>query len=510
LYCSNFEALLIMSTSRSVSQRKKNLQATKKAMTATLPGEIWSSILTYLDEKTLAARIMPLNRNFYALASADGYWSRLYDSIFSPLRKANAFSPVPTIVPKNTHEVAKSSCYDSFLILHQKQHFEQGENHLLEREMHGMLCDVYISPEEQRRYDELRKQQEYIRANVSVYLGFTSHPMYNPDTVTELSESTVLEQAKLLLKLHYKIEAMAPQLSNVEYVKHVAIPRYLHFLQLWNLDNASNYEQQNSNMIPQMVAPTLEIEAIWLSHLIRTQKYRSFCVKHFEGKILNHKIYSLTKQQWKHLYDNTLVLWNQEFPPDQVNVKFDNESNPVCAAKSAAEAAATTPLYDKSVVEYLADKENMITAEEVVKDRQWFKEYLQAAKDQISATKVQSQIYNPQFTECLHKTSYKNYEKFLFLVAKHIYALGTVKSLHPAAPIDLMWHAHMAQPYEYEKDCKRLFATKQGESNGAILHHHPWPKDLAVLKQESDMTAKLWTEEFDLKKSKQAGNCLVA
>jgi len=220
----------------------------------------------------------------------------------------------------------------------------------------------------------------------------------------------------------------------------------------------------------------------------------------------------MTKQQWEHLYTNTLLVWSQHFPPETVNVKFDNESNPV----SVAEVIKTTPppLYDKRVVECLADTDNMITAEEVVKDRQWFKEYLQAAKDQISPTKIQYQIYDPNFTECLHETSYKNYEKFLFLVAKHVYALGTVKSLHPAAPIDLMWHAHMAQPYEYEQDCKRLFATKQGENDGAILHHHPWPVDLAVLKKESDMTAKLWTEEFELKENKKqvaAGktSCLV-
>ncbi len=66
-----------------------------------------------------------------------------------------------------------------------------------------------------------------------------------------------------------------------------------------------------------------------------------------------------------------------------------------------------------------------------------------------------------------------------------------VHTFSPPFLVDLLWHAHQANPVAYVQDMKKLF--------GIIFDHRPWPRGSTPIFGASSMA--LWTEEFSQQSS---------
>jgi len=98
--------------------------------------------------------------------------------------------------------------------------------------------------------------------------------------------------------------------------------------------------------------------------------------------------------------------------------------------------------------------------------------------------------YNPTdlSTMTIYQNILKSYERFLYMTAKYPPITGYI---HPTYAIDVMWHAHMICPKQYNIDISRLV--------GFLLDHDPWPmcskEDISKNLQNSQ---DLWQQEFGI------------
>ncbi len=107
--------------------------------------------------------------------------------------------------------------------------------------------------------------------------------------------------------------------------------------------------------------------------------------------------------------------------------------------------------------------------------------------DLVTAAKLSDDVPRGYTDEGLN-TALLQYEKFLMLAAKN-----RSERLVPTKEIDMMWHLHMLHPRAYYNDCMDLFGDILDHNGGYGLRPDE-PEGLAVA---SDVTMKLWEQEFD-------------
>eukprot|EP01127_Copromyxa_protea_P003321 TRINITY_DN13150_c0_g1_i1.p1 TRINITY_DN13150_c0_g1~~TRINITY_DN13150_c0_g1_i1.p1 ORF type:complete len:246 (-),score=30.29 TRINITY_DN13150_c0_g1_i1:49-786(-) len=181
------------------------------------------------------------------------------------------------------------------------------------------------------------------------------------------------------------------------------IDTYLNFISL-------KAKYPNARLIP-----SLEVEWIWYSHLLRPKLYETFCMKSFDY-IIPHSL-----DDW---------LEGHEDPGSIVE---------------------TAELYEKEYGSKYICEETVSNSEikyletaDLFNDWPWY-----------SRLQQHPDYHSEEFL----KEARSGYYKFLDGISRNGLRLG------PPVDIDLFWHSHQISPQQYRTDCDRMF--------GEVIYHTP-------------------------------------
>jgi len=183
------------------------------------------------------------------------------------------------------------------------------------------------------------------------------------------------------------------------------IDHYLRFLQL-------KVKYPDIRLIP-----TLEVEWVWYSHILRPRFYEAYCNTKY-GFIIPHLL-----EDWilGHKDPNALLetadLFKQEFGEEYI---FES-----------------IPLFDTKEIKYLE------TAD-IYNDWNWYEKI-----------KTLDKFPSEEFLE----EGKQGYHKFLLSIMEEGFRYG------PPINIDLWWHSHQCFPQQYIDDCMEMY--------GEVIYHTP-------------------------------------
>ncbi|CAF3661931.1 unnamed protein product [Adineta steineri] len=294
----------------------------------------------------------------------------------------------------------------------------------------------------------------------------------------------------LLLK---KASCFQQQWEQLHILKQM-IARYYRFMQL-----------KASNKSDTLLIPTLDIEIVWQTHLLRPKMYRNDCIRLF-GFVIDH---SLLHNDYNHASTNkaqafldTYKLYEQRFGKHYCSLSSCRKRNPVgCGNDHISSLRCDNEVYsywDESFYEFLPkppkDYKNpfSFTTDDILSDWKWLylcKQYISRA-NKLSMGKegfVHYPTYISLEPEVLEPLM-KSYERFLYIAAKH--PMKNKNGVIPPTPaIDIIWRTHMQQPLEYVADCRRLV--------GYVIYHNPWPIiGDKIMKKSCDQINQIWKDEF--------------
>lgn len=219
---------------------------------------------------------------------------------------------------------------------------------------------------------------------------------------------------------------------------HAQVTNYLKFL----------YYQ---NRTDEELVPSLEVQAVWFSHMLQSCPYRLFMDRHYPRvSRLNHPIVrGLDKDKLKELQDRTSKLLDQ----NTLGQNFDLAS--VWGALNAD-----------------------FTPEMVIYDRDWIVEFAKFT--------YATNVHSLSFLEKAHL----GYQKFIHLKGTRNPEVENI-GFSPCPSIDLIWHTHLLHPLAYEQDLRKL------------IGHVPKHKLLDLTDRNSvfmntrdDKSLNLWDEVF--------------
>ena len=231
--------------------------------------------------------------------------------------------------------------------------------------------------------------------------------------------------ARELNKLLEKVSKFQEQWEQSPVLKQI-IRRYYHFMQL----KAS----LPSNIL---LIPTLDIEIIWQTHLLRPEMYRADCLRLFR-RIIDHSLLISDVQEFfkEQAFSDTCQLYEQRFgeqyclPLPSVKEEGENASNELYhRPKDDTQMKFGNSYWDKTDFKFSSeapiDFENpfSFTEAEVTMDGRW----LDMCKDFMSAAWIKVPVrrrYDNQsriidLSAGAMKRLKKSYERFLYMAAKH-------------------------------------------------------------------------------------------
>jgi len=254
------------------------------------------------------------------------------------------------------------------------------------------------------------------------------------------------------------------------------------------------------------LVPTLDIELIWQTHLLRPNKYREDC-KRLYGRVINHDLVldDISSSLKIDAFKETIDLYEKTYlgekythvtrPPFPKKPRYDHPPFGELTTLIEKYSYFDTNLSD--IVTNIPSLNNWsspfsFTENEVIMDLKWFplctKFVLETEK---SNSKGFYTLNNVSMTAIRVNRFRKSYEKFLYLSAKYP-PRDSKDIIHPSYAIDIIWHSHMQNNELYWKDMNRIF--------GFALDHHPWPLDCSLeeSKKNCDETNSIWKSEFGL------------
>ncbi|CAF0853872.1 unnamed protein product [Adineta steineri] len=270
--------------------------------------------------------------------------------------------------------------------------------------------------------------------------------------------------------------------------------RYYRFMQL---------KASSPNNI--LLIPTLDIEIIWQTHLLRPQMYRDDCMRLFH-RIIDHSLLATEMEQFlkEQAFIDTCKLYEERFGEQYCSLPEHNDNKPI-APKYVhpvfGSLKCVIPIYsywdetnfDFSSVSLTNHDDNSFsfTEADIILDGNWLDLCRKYMKEMLLTVPVQN--YYPYDDIDLSKASIirlkKSYERFLYMSTKYLPSNG-YNFIHPTYAIDIIWHSHMQEPLKYASDCIHLV--------GYVIDHAPWPSvDTNKKKSSCDDTMNAWKKEFD-------------
>ncbi|CAF1466581.1 unnamed protein product [Adineta steineri] len=171
--------------------------------------------------------------------------------------------------------------------------------------MHWNRCDYFVRPEDKHPFESIG--------------GIRKHPHESKDMTIDLSVD-VDKTAHELISLLQKASYFQPQWRQSSIIKQM-MTRYYRFMQL---------KASSPNNI--LLIPTLDIEIIWQTHLLRPQKYRDDCMRLFH-RIIDHSLLANEIEQFlkEQAFIDTCKLYEERFGEQYCPLPEQNDNEPVAA-----------------------------------------------------------------------------------------------------------------------------------------------------------------------------------
>jgi hypothetical protein len=326
--------------------------------------------------------------------------------------------------------------------------------------------------------------------NGSIADRWPRHPnqvtnIYNPnELVTNLSP--IKDMISFYLKFEHAIQLSKYFDHDVEQkrkeIAELSLQRYIKFMKL-----KSKYSKH-------LLIPTQDIVTVWITHLLRPEKYESDCTKVFEFSDVpaipattNELCYTFQEEALK----STMDLWQNEYqekyvlstPKTSQQIEQERLRNirlRFVADKygRGSEKVEKRPyVFSEIPVTKTPSNSNSlsITADDILLDRQFFPRF------QTMIGQFPNIYYTSSLESCVPVVM-KGYERFMYLIAKNP---SRAHEFYPTYAVDLVWHAHLLNPKLYQDYCMKYL--------GFVLSHDPTGLPSP---QFADSIKNSWVSEF--------------
>ncbi|CAF4064257.1 unnamed protein product [Rotaria sordida] len=322
--------------------------------------------------------------------------------------------------------------------------------------------------------------------------GFSRHPNSSKDMTIELSVD-IDKTAHQLISMLEKVSRFQDQWYQSAVLKQM-ITRYYRFMQLKAL------------YLPNiLLIPTLDIEIVWQTHLLRPEMYRTDCLRLFR-QVVDHSLLTTDIQHFlkEQAFRETCQFYEERFGEKYCQLPSDKNDRKSISDDLSDEddlinqSQDAYSYWDQTFFEFSSNPPKQyenpfsFTEAEIILDDHWLDLCKTFMHDSLERVPIhgyygRSRDYIDLGTGAMKRLK-KSYERFLYMAAK--YPLKDSNDfVPPTYAIDIMWHAHMQEPLKYAADCLRFV--------GYIIVHAPWPIiEDKKMKKESDRKDNIWKEEF--------------
>ncbi|CAF1026897.1 unnamed protein product [Adineta steineri] len=315
--------------------------------------------------------------------------------------------------------------------------------------------------------------------------GFTKHLNSSADMTIELLVN-IDTTARELIQLLEKASKFQEQWQQAPILKQM-ITRYYRFMRL-----------KASHPTNILLIPTMDIEIVWQTHLLRPEMYQADCLRLFR-RIIDHSllITDIQKMLKDQAFQDTCQLYEKTYGEHYCTLSPDNDQQE-SASDMNRRSKPNYTYWDKTQCKFSTksakDYENpfSFTESDIILDMNWLdscKQFMRNALEKISGEAYDlDECFDIDLGEGAMKRLKKSYERFLYMAAK--YPLENSNGfVPPTYAIDIIWHSHMQEPLNYRADCIRLV--------GYVVNHAPWPMiEDNIMKKTSDRSDDMWKKEF--------------
>ncbi|CAF4835582.1 unnamed protein product [Rotaria sp. Silwood1] len=348
----------------------------------------------------------------------------------------------------------------------------------------NICCGLKYSPS---RYLVGSKSNE----SFSPIFGFNEHPNSSLNMTIQLSVD-IDKTAHVLISLLEKASNFQKKWRKSVILRQM-IRRYYRFMQLKVL-----YPKK-------FLIPTIDIEIVWQTHLLRPLIYQNDCLRLFHQIIDHSLLLNHTQQSFKEqAFLDTLHLYEKHFHepycslPLYQNDKISSSKYLHPYIERFQHLILSYSYWDGTYFQFrsylLNDYENpfSFTEADIILDANW----INSCKSFMNHICLQMYMdfwsFNPlkpiDLNSSAMKRLKKSYERFLYITAKYP-PTQQYDLIHPTYAIDIIWHCHMQEPLKYANDCNRLV--------GYLIDHYPWPSiDKYQIKQSCQNLYRYWKKEF--------------
>ncbi|CAF4731189.1 unnamed protein product [Rotaria sp. Silwood1] len=299
---------------------------------------------------------------------------------------------------------------------------------------------------------------------------FKQHPNESETMSIELSVD-VDKTARELISLLEKASQFQAEWRQSSIIKQM-ITRYYRFMQL-------KASCPNNTLL----IPTLDIEIIWQTHLLRPEMYREDCLRLFH-RIIDHSLLANEMEQFlkKQAFIDTCKLYEERFgeqycpqPKSEDNMKVvPKYIHPVfgslkCIIPIYLYWDETNFTFESKPSANTHENPFSFTEADIILDGNWLnlcKKFMQEMLSKVPIRDYYREFNKIDLSTSAIKRLKKSYERFLYMATKYPPSNGYA-FVHPTYAIDIIWHSHMQEPLKYASDCIRLV--------GYVIDHAPWP-----------------------------------
>jgi len=247
-----------------------------------------------------------------------------------------------------------------------------------------------------------------------IYSSFESLLFYRTIKLSVNLDKTVPE----LISLLEKASPFQEQWQQSVVFKQI-IQRYYRFMQL-----------KSSNPPDILLIPTLDIEMIWQTHLLRPEIYKNDCLRLF-GRVIDHSliINNINQSFKEEAFIDTCQLYQKRFGEKYCSLPEKDEiaSNDQCESLNHSEWVYF--YWDKTHFEFSSNSPNdyenpfSFTEGDFILDGKWLNSYKQFMSDAKQKLPIWTRFFNKSTgmdlgSEALKRLK-KSYERFLYMAANY-------------------------------------------------------------------------------------------
>ncbi|CAF3747094.1 unnamed protein product [Rotaria sp. Silwood1] len=251
------------------------------------------------------------------------------------------------------------------------------------------------------------------------------------------------------------------------------------------------------------LVPTLDIEIVWHTHLLRPEMYRGDCLRLFRH-VIDHSLLidNIAESLKEQTFANTCRLYEERFGEQYCPLLVTEEKNKTWSTYRHSllnYVECSIPAYsywDDTSFRFAPELPNnyenpfSFVEADIILDSYWFELY----RTDVYRVGLKIMTYDSQAQQIALRSTMKrlrkSYERFLYMTAKYS-TMNGYDFIHPTYAIDIVWHSHMQEPLKYADDCNRLIWF--------VMDHIPWSstKTEDQITESYEKINEIWKAEFD-------------